>query len=218
MKTIVIDNTRKAGNFFDNINNYNFIVKEYDISDNNELKNEDNTSSLKYSYINNDTLKDFINDKYEKIFNERNNNLFKMSSTEYANYKEFSLKHKDCRVDSKTGRNKLGAIGGGIDIEYKINYNYEEQLPFMSVNTVECLICNEKGNLESSKSKNYFDYDEYIKHYVPKFDKVEFYRFMEIYNEFKKPLIIKIMETGLGTMFTIEVDDFIFDITNIDNW
>ena len=218
MKTIVIDNTRNSGNFFDNINNYNFIVKEYIIDDNNQIKNEDITSSLKYSYINNKTLKDFINDQYDKIFNERNDNLFKMTSTEYANYKEFSLNHKNCRVDNKTKNHKFGSTGGGINILYKINYNFEESLPLIVPYNIECLMCHKTESLESNKSKTYFDYNEYIQYYIPKFDKVEFYRFMEIYNEFKKPLIIKVMNTGLSPIFIIEVDNFIFDITNTDNW
>ena len=51
-----------------------------------------------------------------------------------------------------------------------------------------------------------------------KFDKIEFYRFMEIYNEHKEPLIIKFMGTGLGDIIIVQTKDYIYDITNIDRW
>ena len=38
MIKLIIDNTRRSGNFFDNINNYNMIVKEYEIKSTEDIK------------------------------------------------------------------------------------------------------------------------------------------------------------------------------------
>ena len=43
-------------------------------------------------------------------------------------------------------------------------------------------------------------------------------RFIEIYNEYKSPMIISFMGTGLGNIITIKVKDFVFDITDNSHW
>ena len=215
MKTLTIDYTRTAGNFFDNINNYNYIAEEYYFDDEDIVEKVDDVdnlfSKLKYDYINNDTLKKFINPKYEKIYRERNSKLFKMTSTQYSIYKDFCKEHHKCVKN-------FGAIGGGIEVIYKLNYTYDFELPNIELSYVKCLGCNKKKNFDTSKSTTYFDYNEYMNYYIPKFDKVEFYRFMEIYNEYKKPLTIKLVNTGLGVIFEVIVDNYDYIITNIENW
>ena len=241
MIKLIIDNTRRSGNFFDNINNYNMIVKEYEIkttedikdiiksndnfiiSDNsNDLSNIESISTLKYNYINEDTLSDFINPIYEKIFNKCRNTMFKLTKEQFTHYLDFCNKHKSCLRDTKTGLHKFGTIGGGISLIYKINYNAEELLPF--VNFVKCYACETEKELNNNDEINLniddIDnlYNDYLKYYGNKFDKIEFYRFMEIYNEHKEPLIIKFMGTGLGNIITVQTKDYIYDITNVDCW
>ena len=85
---LVIDNTRRSGNFFDNLLNDNMFISVYDISDNtdiNELIHEndyayfqnsnydlmhfDNTS--KYDYINENNIDEYINSEYETLYKEK---------------------------------------------------------------------------------------------------------------------------------------------------
>jgi hypothetical protein len=93
MYTLTIDNTRTAGNFFDNIANFNYLATEYpyiNIKDLNlYVKNEDhfvvsdeykpfieyNNGIMKYDYINNDNIEEYKKEfpYYLKLYNNLNN-------------------------------------------------------------------------------------------------------------------------------------------------
>ena len=237
---LVIDNTRRSGNFFDNLLNDNMFISVYDISDNtdiNELIHEndyayfqnsnydlmhfDNTS--KYDYINENNIDEYINSEYETLYKEKYKDMFKLSLSQYKQYLDFYNEHKKCLIDEKTGRHKFGAIGGGITKEYKIK-NVEDNNLFLFNIYAKCLECDSEKELENINSID--DIDDKVKEsyeleckYGPKFDKVEFYRFMEIYNDHKyEDLTIGFMATGLGHMVFVRTKDFEYNITNIDSW
>ena len=236
MTKLVIDNTRKSGNFFDNINNYNMFVDEYMISDLSEIKdivkdtdnfylveddsyNElDDKFKLKYDYINTETLDKFINPEYEKLYKTNYKTMFRLSKEEFKQYIKFCQDHRKCLYED--GKSKFGTIGGGICLEYHINYNNEEYLPFFKF--VKCYGCNFTEKITNSdiklEDKNFENaYENHVK-YGNKFDKIEFYRFMEIYKEYKEPLIVVFEGTGLGNIITVKTKNYIYDITNTDSW
>ena len=235
---LIIDNTRTSGNFFDNMLNNNMFVTVYDINDstniNDIVKNDDNVYiqetdyelnsydyKLKYDYINNDNIQEYINKEYELLYNEQYKNMFTLSLSQYKQYVDFYNNHKKCLIDEKTGRHKFGTIGGGIVKEYYIK-NIEDNSFVIDIH-VKCLDCNDDEILQNKSVIDVNDnlinsYDLECK-YGPKFDKVEFYRFMEIYNEYKgEDLIIGFMSTGLGNLITVKTNEFEYNITNIDNW
>jgi len=243
MAILTIDNTRTAGNFFDNIFNDTMLVHEYDLNYLDEIKEDlnindktllyinENTSIIKnynqkykhkYNYINTDTLNNYINPLYEKIYNEQYKTMFTLTPEQFKQYCDFIQEHKNHLYDIVDKKQKYGTIEGGIILEYKINYNYEDKLPFFKF--VKCLACNITEEL-NDKTKNFvlddkllLSYDNHCKFGV-KFDKVEFYRFMEIYHEYKEPLIINFISTGgIGNTVIVKTNEYIFDITNIDNW
>ena len=237
---LVIDNTRRSGNFFDNLLNDNMLVSVYNINKNTDLneliqendnfyfQENDNTlntfikNNSKYDYINEKNLNNYINPFYEKLFNEQYKNIFLLSLSQYKQYKDFYQEHKKCLIDVNTGKHKFGSIGGGIVIEYKIK-NIEDNNLFVCNIYVKCLNCEIKNELiyttDIKVSDNLLSSYASNCKYGFKFDKVEFYRFMEILNDHKyEDLIISFMSTGLGNIITVQTKDYIYDITNIDNW
>lgn len=238
---LVIDNTRTSGNFFDNILNDNMFVSVYDINDKNNpdimisefdknfyfqnndysLRNYDNIS--KYDYINENNIDEYINDEYEILYKEKYKNMFKLSLTQYKQYLDFYNEHKKCLIDEKTGRHRFGTIGGGIVKEFKIK-NVEDNNLFLFKTYVKCLTCEKEIELINNPETD--DIDDKLKDsyeleckYGPKFDKVEFYRFMEIYNDHKyEDLTVTFMSTGLGNFVTVFTKDYDYNITNIDIW
>lgn len=213
MKTIVIDNTRNAGNFFDNINNYEYLAQEYLIDKNGEVLNFPKHIGEKYDYINIKTINQLRDRITEFFWDKYAYKLFKLDSLQLQQISNFEKKHSSC-VRKENGMNKFGTIGGGFELVYKINYNQEElMLPRCNFEYVQCLDCEEKDECINSSVEM-----TNKKFHYPKFDKIEFYRFMEIYNEYKQPLTIKITGTGLGWIFDIYVEDFIYNITNVDSW
>ena len=235
---LIIDNTRTSGNFFDNILNDNMLVSVYNINDKNLndiiniIKDTDNFLFInnndyndynhynKYDYINNNTINDYINSEYENLYINFNN-MFKLSESQYKQYIDFYNEHKKCLIDQKTGRHNFGTIGGGIVQEYKIKKI--EDKTFIYNIYVKCLQCNNVKELITTDNINITDdfkksYE--LKHkFNSKFDKVEFYRFMEIYNEYKnEDLTVGFINTGLGNIINVKINDFIYDITNIDAW
>lgn len=238
---LVIDNTRTSGNFFDNILNNNMFAKLYNIKEGTELKDlinesdnfyfQENDYSLeaydymaKYDYIIEENLEDYINPEYEKLYNEKYKDMFKLTLSQYNQYTEFCGEHKKCLVDSRTGKHRFGAISGGITREFKIK-NVEDNNLFLFKTFVKCLYCNdeielinkpEEKNELSDEIKNSYDIEC---KYGFKFDKVEFYRFMEIYNDHKnEDLIVTFMPTGLGSVVSVKTNEFEYNITNIDSW
>ena len=256
MNTVVIDNTRRSGNFFDNINNFNMIVNEYDISDLSEIKDIVNDDDIfyiiknniktdisdklknklsdtgetkfeiikyndnnkhKYDYITDENLKSYENPEYEKMFNEIYKSMFQLTKNEYKHYLNFCNKHKKCLKNKDINP---ANIESGICLEYHVNYNYEEYLPIYKI--VKCYECKTEERLTDSDIELTDDNFEqsYYTHlkYSVYLDKVEFYRFMEIYKEYKEPLIITFIPTGIGEVVLVKTKEFIYDITNIDNW
>lgn len=239
---LVIDNTRNSGNFFDNMLNDNMFVTVYDIFENTDIhelihENDyayfqnfdydlmyfDNTT--KYDYINENNIDEYINSEYETLYKEKYKDMFKLSLSQYKQYLDFYNEHKKCLIDEKTGRHKFGTIGGGITKEYKIK-NVEDNTLFLFKIYVNCLDCKSEKELLNINSSNNEDIDDKIKtsyelecKYGPKFDKVEFYRFMEIYNDHKyEDLTIEFMATGLGNIIIVKTKDFEYNITNMDCW
>ena len=234
MYILTIDNTRTAGNFFDNIANFNYLATEYpyiNIKDLNlYVKNEDhfvvsdeykpfieyNNGIMKYDYINNDNIEEYKKEfpYYLKLYNNLNNNMFILTKEQYQQYIDFLDEHKQCLLNNDD-------INNGIVLEYHINYSTEELLPFF--NYVKCYICGTEyelkdNNKEVELSDKIFNSYEIFLKYKNKFDIVEFFRFMEIYNEYKEPLIIRFINTGIGNSITVQTKEFIFNISNVDNW
>ena len=236
---LVIDNTRKSGNFFDNILNDNMLISVYNINDKNvsdvinEIKDSDNFSFIdyydynlyshnKYDYINDNNINDYVNPEYEDLYKNKYNNMFMLTLPQYKQYIDFYYDHKKCLIDKKTGRHKFGTIGGGIVKEYKIK-NIEDSSFIFNI-YVKCLTCNDEKellttyNIDEITDELKTSYDVECK-YGHKFDKVEFYRFMEIFNEYKnEDLTVCFMSTGLGNVITVQTNEFVYDITNIDKW
>lgn len=244
---LVIDNTSTAGTFFDNIHNTNMLVNEYDIENVEEIENfkdlidksskiyiksdevddygfviyddKELYSTSKYDYINEDNIDEYRTSYYDKIF-ETINDSFILAKENYNNWLWFLDSHKDCRIDKETGNHKFGTIGGGAELSFEINYCSEELFPKFSFNKAICLSCNKSSKL-SGKNDPYKDLDERYelhKKYGYKFNIVEFYRFIEIYKEYKSSLIVSFMGTGLGDCISIKVKDYVFDITDTTHW
>jgi len=236
---LIIDNTTRPGNFFDKINNQSYTTKEYYICEMNlndniikEIKpdsfikiedeyDENYTQYVdKYDYINTNTLNKYIDPELELIYKNDINDVFKLSKEQYKQYLIFIKNHKNCLVDCNL-RHRFGTIGGGIIIKYKVNYNYEEK--FLIFKFVKCEYCKDEealtGNIkdfEISDEELEQKYNNYYKY--PIFTKVEFYRFMEIYREYKESLIVEVMGTGLGNLISVKTKNYIFSITDYSNW
>ena len=238
---LVIDNTRTSGNFFDNILNNNMFVKLYNIKEGTELKDLINESDnfyfqendytldvydymYKYDYVNNETLDNYINDEYEKLYNEKYKDMFTLTLSQFNQYINFCLEHKKCLVDIKTGKHRFGLVNNGIRKEFKIK-NVEDNNLFLFKTFVKCLYCNAEIELINNQGSE-SDISDDIKNsyeieckYGFKFDKVEFYRFMEIYNDHKnEDLTITFTNSGLGHVITVQTNEYIYNISNIDNW
>ena len=239
---LVIDNTSTPGTFFDNIHNPNWIVNEYEIESPEEIENfseeidksskvyikdgdlpctvnEEVVSSLKYDYITEKNVDDFRTPYYDRIF-ETINESFTLSKDQYNAWLYFQDKHKDCRVDKKTGRHKFGTIGGGSSLIFQINYCSEEMFPRFGFLGAKCEGCGKIDPL-TDKFEDYKDLDEkYENHTIYGFSLslVEFYRFIEIYKEYKSTIEMSFMGTGLGDCISIKVKDFIFSITDTSHW
>jgi len=176
----------------------------------------------KYDYINKTTIDQYKDDDLEEAY-PYNKNMFKLTKNQYKHYLKFLKDHKDCRIDKETGKHKFGTIGGGTSIIYKTNDKWDIMDKF-----IRCHGCDIEEKLEDTyieldipKDKFQKDYEDYCK-YGPSFDKVEFYRFNEIWNEYiidkGEQLEVGFMGTGLGHIINVKTKDFSFDITNTDNW
>lgn len=244
MVRVTINNASTPGTFFDNIHNDNLFINEYYLEDidqfdkvikyipkNAKVYVEDNIdfipkvnnelySSLRYDYINEKTIESFRTKELDELFNNNFNDRFKLSKTQYKNYKKFVNDHHDCRVD-ENGLSKFGTIGGGTSFNYALNYCAEEMFPNFAFLGVKCHGCNKLSTLsedcEELTEQELKDFEAHKK-YGPELTRIAFYRFMAIYNEFKGPLELSIMGTGLGDLVSVKVKDFIFDITDNSHW
>ena len=236
---IIIDDTTRAGNFFDKMNNQSYTTKEYYIWEMNlnddiikEIKPDsfikleedtdiDNNIGSKYDYINDDTLNQYITEDLENSF-DKHSLKFLLTENQYYQYLVFSKNHKDCLRDKKTGRHKFGTIGGGISIIYKF-FNNKINIYALchSCKKEEKLIDKLPKDIDILEKDNEIlkkEYEEFIK-YGPKFNKVEFYRCNEILNEYKnEEITISFMGTGLGYLKNIKTKEFSYDITDTSNW
>ena len=183
-----------------------------------------NNTSSKYDFINENNLVDYQTDSLEYAY-EIHQTMFNLTKYQYKRYLAFIGKHHDCLVDSKTYKPKFGAIGGGISIIYKTTdkSNIEILDKFVKCygcNDIEQLI-DEDIDFNISDEELEIKYQNYCK-YPNKLNKVEFYRFNEIYEEYvenkKEQLEIDFMSTGLGSIVNIKTKDFSYDITDTNNW
>ena len=243
MIRVTINNASTPGTFFDNIHNDNLFINEYYldnvdqfddiikyIPENSKVYIEDNIdfepeinsdlySSSRYDYINEKTIGNYISKDLDDLyvnFNDR----FKLSDKQFKNYLKFCKDHKECKRN-EDGTNKFGTIGGGTSFNYALNYCAEEMFPNFSFIGIKCHACNVIDNLgEDCKGLTPKEKKEYASHkqYGPGLTKIEFYRFMAIYNEFQSPLELSIMGTGLGYLISVKVKNFVFDITDNSNW
>ena len=236
---IIIDDTTRSGNFFDKMNNSNFVVKEYyfdpkylkEANPDSFIKLEEdiddnfNNISDNYNYINNDNISSYETDSLNYIY-EEHDSMFILSENQYYQYLVFCKEHTDCLRDKQTGRHKFGTIGGGISLLYKIynKYNIESYVLCHACNKEIKLIDELPDNLDILNKdidtlKN--DYEHFCK-YNPKFNKVEFYRFYEIWKEYiedkNEEITISFMGTGLGYLKNIKTKEFSYDITDTSNW
>ena len=194
-----------------------------------EEDNENNIDFInisdKYNYINEDNLNLYETDALN-IFYEEHSTMFTLSENQYYQYLVFCKEHKDCLRDKKTGRHKFGTIGGGISIVYKI-YSKDKIDKY-----IICHACNKEIQLTNELPDNLDilnkdinilkeDYESFCK-YKPKFNKVEFYRFSEIWKEYvedkNEEIVISFMGTGLGDLKNIKTKEFSYDITDTSNW
>ena len=243
MIRVTINNASTPGTFFDNIQNNNLFINEYYldnvdqfddvikyipknskvyIEDNIDFEPEVNSdlySTSRYDYINVKNINTYKTNELDHLFSDFNNR-FKLSESQFKNYLKFCKDHKSCKVD-ENGNNKFGAIGGGISFNYALNYCAEEMFPNFSFIGIKCHTCNiidnlgkDCKNLTPKEKKEYNDH----KKYGPGLTEIEFYRFMAIYHEFKSPLELSIMGTGLGYLISVKVKNFVFDITDNSNW
>lgn len=244
MIRVTINNASTPGTFFDNINNDNLFINEYYLEDIDQfddvikyiptnakiyiendvdfvpLINNELYSSLRYNYINDKTIGKFQTKELDELFDNNFNDRFKLSEKQFKNYKKFIKEHHDCKID-ENGRHKFGSIGGGTSFEYSINYCAEEMFPNFSFDGIKCHACNVISKLNNEcngftpkEKKEFADH----KKYGPEMTKICFYRFMTIYHEFKSPLNVSIMGTGLGYLVSVKVKDFVFDITDNSHW
>lgn len=242
---IIIDNTRSAGNFFDNINNnelfaYEILVNEYNkdhikdfIKSNSTIKIENQTkedldkyysgdfsiySSLEYDYINENNLSEYINDVDEMLFSKQDK-WFKLTKNQYAQKLAFREKHHDCLIDKETKRHRFGTIGGGIVIKYKM---YSDSIvPF-----IRCEYCGEELELKDEFPEDFNipiteldkKYEIECK-YPDKLNKVEFYRLLQILKDVNyNPIEIGFMGTGLGNLVSVKTKNYIYSITDCSHW
>ena len=230
---LVIDNTRSAGNFFDELLNYNMLVTEYDIDNikSISLDKDDNiiidtylsfeedpryNHMEKYDYINEYTFETYKNDEYEQLFKAKYKKMFSLTKSQYKQYYDFVKEHKSCLSDNKDGR---------LILEYHIKNNEDSLLVFDKF--VKCNICNDtvelinkpKENKSDEFDKEFLDSYNLFSKYRNLFSKIEFYRFMEIYNEYKdEEIIVSFEETGIGSSIYVRTNEYIYNITDIDCW
>ena len=176
----------------------------------------------KYDYINDKTLDQYMNNALEAVY-PYNKNMFKLTENQYKHYLKFLKDHKDCRIDKETGKHKFGTIGGGLSIIYKSNDQWDLFDKYVKCHgcSIEEKLKDTNIELDISEDKLQNDYEDYCK-YGPSFNKVEFYRFNEIWNEYLEDkgeqLEVDFMGTGLGHTINVKTKDFSFDITDISNW
>ena len=233
---LIIDNTRSAGNFFDNLLNDEMIVTEYDIDNIQSISLDDNDKVVintyldyyddprynfidKYDYINAKTYPSFKTDEYENLYNELYKKMFLLTKSQYKQYYDFVQDHKKCL------NNNESTIGGRICLEYHIRNTEDSPIVFDCF--VKCNYCDDiiklEDNFKEDKSENYDkklldSYELFIK-YGTYFNKIEFYRFMEIYNDYKdEEIIVSFTPTGLGNLINIKTKEFIYNITDIDSF
>ena len=242
---LIIDDTTRSGNFFDKINNQSYTTKEYyvwemnfkdilkEINKNSHIRFEEDIedtidftcTSDKYDYINEDNLSLYETEALDNLY-EDHDKMFTLSENQYYQYLVFCKEHKDCLRDKKTGRHNFGTIGGGISILYKI-YDKDK----ISINIL-CHKCGIEKTLTDERPENIDildaddktlkkDYENFCK-YKHKFNKVEFYRFSEIWKEYvedkNEDIVISFMGTGLGDLKNIKTKEFSYDITDTSNW
>lgn len=183
---------------------------------------DDGSLKVKYDYINNDTLSQYQTDELEKAW-IIHKEMFKLTPNQYKHYIKFSRDHYNCRVDTKTYKNKFGTIGGGLSIIYRTNNEW-----YMTDKFIRCHACNMEEKLEDTDielditaDKLQKDYENYCK-YGPSLNKVEFYRFNEIWEEYVEEkgeqLEVGFMGTGLGYLISVQTSDFRYEITDSSNW
>ena len=183
---------------------------------------DDGSLKVKYDYINNDTLEQYQIEALEKVY-PIHQNMFKLTPNQYKHYIKFSKDHEDCRIDKETGKNKFGTIGGGLSITYKTNNEW-----YMTDKFIRCHVCNTEEKLEDTdieldipEDKLLKDYENYCK-YGPSLNKVEFYRFNEIWEEYVEEkgeqIEVSFMGTGLGYLISVQTSDFRYEITDSSNW
>ena len=236
---VQIDNTRGAGNFFDNMMNDVMTVTEYNVDENviedieETMKDTDLNisfkddfikygeelySALKYDYVNNDNIASYISKinesgDYNKLYREINKE-FKITENQYKQCLKFFHKHTKC-MKNLDGSLRYGAIGGGLSTEY-VYGNLDGKIRAL----VHCHTCDSYDELTNDEVEYEYEswekYDEdYSSHML---DDVELVRLKEIWDEYGHVDKIKITATGLGIIVICEVDGFMYDITNIDNW
>ena len=239
---LVIDNTSTPGTFFDNIHNPNWVVNEYELNNVEEVENfrdeinksskvyikdgdipyvtnEEVISPLKYDYITEKNVNEFRTPYYDKVF-ETINNSFILSKDQFNSWLHFQDNHIDCRIDKETGRHKFGTNGGGSSLVFQINYCSEEMFPRFGFLGARCDGCGKIDPL-TEKFEDDKDLERYYKSHVEygfKFNLVEFYRFIEIYKEYKSTMDVSFMSFGLGDLISVKVKDFIFSITDNSHW
>ena len=214
----------------------NYIVKEYcfdpeflreadnnidiDINNDSHIEFTDNyynkdIISDKYDYINENTLDKYITDTYENMYNNQD---FTLTKKQYYQYLEFCEEHKDCLRDKNTGKHKFGTIGGGISLIYfpRLNNIYVICYGCNEIKKLDCKdIDIDSSKLEELNKK----YDEYCKYNKCKLNHVEFYRLIEILNEYdEEDIELSFMGTGLGDIINVKTKEYQYDITDISNW
>lgn len=183
---------------------------------------DDGSLKVKYDYINNDTLSQYQTDELEKAWTIHKE-MFKLTLNQYKHYLKFSKDHEDCRIDKATGRHKFGTIGGGLSTIYKTNNEW-----YMTDKFIRCQACNTEEKLEDTdididmpEEKFQKHYEQYCK-YGPSLNKVEFYRFNEIWEEYVEEkgeqIEVSFMGTGLGYLISVQTSDFRYEITDSSNW
>lgn len=176
----------------------------------------------KYDYINNDTLSQYQTDELERVY-LFHQDMFKLTENQYKHYLKFLKDHKDCRIDKTSGLSKFGTIGGGLSIIYKSNDKW-----YIFDKYIKCHGCNIEEKLKDTnidldilEDKFLKDYEHYCK-YGPLFNKVEFYRFNEIWNEYLEDkgeqLEVGFMGTGLGYIINVKTKNFSFYINDTSKW
>lgn len=178
----------------------------------------------KYDYINNDTLEQYKDDYLEKMYSFHPE-AFKLTLNQYKHYLKFVEDHKDCRINKDTGYSKFGTIGGGTSIIFKTT---KKDVWYIFDEYIKCEGCDIEEKLEDmdikldiSEDQLMKDYEAYCKH-GPSFNKIEYYRFNEIWEEYVEEkgeqLEVTFMGTGLGYLINVKTKNFIYSITDTSNW